>query len=462
MSTHMFETLGEKLQHAFKRLTGKGKLTEADVTEAMREVRMALLEADVNFKVVKEFVAKVKERSVGQEVMETLNPGQMVIKIVHEELTALMGGENAGLTMADHPPTIIMMCGLQGAGKTTHAAKLALKLKKEGKKPLLVAADIYRPAAIKQLEVMGEKVGVPVFSLGDKVSPVEIAKGAFAHAAEQHRDVIILDTAGRLHIDEELMGELQAIKAELHPHETLLVVDAMTGQDAVTVAEHFDSKLGIDGVILTKLDGDTRGGAALSVRQVTGKPIKFVGVGEKVEALEAFHPQRMASRILGMGDVLTLIEKAQEQIDQKKAEEMARKMVKAEFDFEDFLEQMRAMKKMGPLQDLLKMLPGVGAQLKDVQIDEKEMAHVEAMILSMTPKERRKPELLTTRRRERIAKGAGRPIAEVHRLVKQFEQSKKMMKQLGVMEKMMKKKGGKGGKGGFPKLPFGGGLFGRK
>lgn len=456
----MFESLQEKLQEAFKRLTGKGKLTEADVSEAMREVRMALLEADVNFKVVKEFVAKVKERAVGQEVLETLNPGQMVIKIVYEELTALMGGESAGLKMADRPPTIIMLCGLQGAGKTTHAAKLALKLKKDGKKPLLVAADIYRPAAIKQLEVLGERVGVPVFSLGDKVSPVEIARGAFAYAAEHHRDVILVDTAGRLTIDEELMDELKQIKALLNPHEVLLVIDAMIGQDAVTTAEHFNEKLGIEGVILTKLDGDTRGGAALSVRQVTGKPIKFVGVGEKVEALEAFHPDRMASRILGMGDVLTLIERAQEQVDQKKAEEMTRKMLKAEFDFEDFLEQMHAMRRMGPLQDILKMIPGLGSQLKDINIDEKELKHVEAMIYSMTPKERRNPDIINVRRRERIARGAGRPIAEVHRLIKQFEQTRKMMKQLGGMEKMMKKKGGK-----MPRLPGGGGfggLFGRR
>lgn len=452
----MFESLTEKLTNAFARLRGKGKLTEADVTEAMAEIRMALLAADVNFKVVKSFVAKVKERAIGQEVMETLNPGQMVVKIVYEELTALMGGENAKLNIADRPPTVLMLCGLQGAGKTTHAAKLALKLKKEGKKPLLVAADIYRPAAIKQLEVMGQKVDVPVFSMGDKVSPVEIVRGAHAYAAEHHRDVILVDTAGRLHIDEELMGELQQIKAVLNPHDILLVVDAMTGQDAVTVAEHFNEKLGITGVILTKLDGDTRGGAALSVRQVTGQPIKFVGVGEKVEALEAFHPDRMAQRILNMGDVLTLIEKAQEQMDTKKAEEMAKKMMKAEFDFEDFLDQMRAMRRMGPLQDLLKLIPGLGAQLKDVNIDEKEMAHVEAMILSMTPKERRHPEIINIRRRERIAKGSGRPIAEVHRLMKQFEQSKKMMKQLGGMEKLMKKKGGKGG---FPKLPGMGGGF---
>ncbi|HLN65468.1 MAG TPA: signal recognition particle protein, partial [Symbiobacteriaceae bacterium] len=332
-----------------------------------------------------------------------------------------------------------------------HAAKLALKLKKEGKKPLLVAADIYRPAAIKQLEVMGEKVGVPVFSLGDKVSPVEIAKGGFAYAAENHRDVIIVDTAGRLHIDEELMAELQQIKAALQPHEVLLVIDAMIGQDAVTTAEHFDQKLGIDGVIVTKLDGDTRGGAALSVKAVTGKPIKFVGLGEKVETLEAFYPDRMAQRILGMGDVMTLIERAQEQIDQKKAEEMAKKMVKAQFDFEDFLEQMKAMKRMGPLQDLLKMIPGVGNQLKDINIDDKQLTHVEAIILSMTPKERRNPDIINVRRRERIAKGSGRPIAEVHRLMKQFDEMRKMMKQMGGMQKMMKK-----GKG-FPKLPFGGG-----
>ncbi len=456
----MFESLGEKLQLAFKKLTGKGRLSEADVTEAMRDVRMALLEADVNFKVVKEFVAKVKERAVGQEVMGTLNPGHMVIKIVYEELTALMGGENAALNMALRPPTIIMLCGLQGSGKTTHAAKLALKLKKDGKRPLLVAADIYRPAAIKQLEVMGQKVDVPVFAMGDKVDPVTIAKGAFDYAAEHTRDVIILDTAGRLHIDEELMGELQRIKAALTPNEILLVVDAMTGQDAVTVAEHFDEKLGIDGIILTKLDGDTRGGAALSVRQVTGKPIKFVGVGEKVDQLEVFHPDRMASRILNMGDVLTLIERAEEQIDRTRAEELSKKMFKAEFDFEDFLEQMRAVKKMGPLQDLLKMIPGLGAQLKNINIDDKEMAHVEAMILSMTPKERRKPDIINVRRRERIAKGSGRPIADVHRLIKQFEQMRKQMKQLGGMQKMMGK-----GFGGLPKPPGGGGfsgLFGRR
>ena len=454
----MFESLQERLQEAFKRLRGKGKLTESDVTEALREVRLALLEADVNFKVVKSFIARVKERAVGQEVLETLNPAQMVIKIVYEELVALMGGESVGLNMADRPPTIVMLCGLQGAGKTTHAAKLALRLKREGKKPLLVAADVYRPAAIKQLQVLGEQVGVPVYSEGDQVSPVAIARGALEYAAQERRDVIIVDTAGRLTIDEELMEELKQIKELLSPHDTLLVIDAMIGQDAVTTAEHFHGKLGIDGVILTKLDGDTRGGAALSVREVTGRPIKFVGVGEKLDALEPFHPDRMASRILGMGDVLTLIEKAQEQVDRKQAEEMTRKMLKAQFDFEDFLEQMRAMQRMGPLQDILKMLPGVGSQLKDINIDEKELKHVEAMILSMTPKERRHPEIINVRRRERIAKGSGRPIAEVHRLIKQFEQARKMMKQLGGMEKMMKR----GGK--MPRLPGGGfgGLFGRR
>lgn len=454
----MFESLQERLQEAFKRLRGKGKLTESDVNEALREVRLALLEADVNFRVVKSFINRVKERAVGQEVLETLNPAQMVVKIVYEELVALMGGENVGLNMADRPPTIIMLCGLQGSGKTTHAAKLALKLKKEGKKPLLVAADVYRPAAIKQLEVLAGQVGVPVYSEGDQVSPVEIAERAVQHAARERRDVVIVDTAGRLTIDEALMEELQQIKARIQPHDTLLVLDAMIGQDAVTTAEHFHGKLGVDGVILTKLDGDTRGGAALSVREVTGRPIKFIGVGEKLDALEPFHPDRMASRILGMGDVLTLIEKAQEQVDRKQAEEMARKMLKAQFDFEDFLEQLRALQRMGPLKDIVKMLPGVGAQLKDIDIDEKELKHVEAIILSMTPKERRNPDIINVRRRERIAKGSGRPIAEVHRLIKQFEQVRKMMKQLGGMEKMMKR----GGK--MPRLPGGGfgGLFGRR
>lgn len=454
----MFESLQERLQEAFKRLRGKGKLTESDVNEALREVRLALLEADVNFKVVKSFISRVKERAVGQEVLETLNPAQMVIKIVYEELVALMGGQGVGLNMADRPPTIVMLCGLQGSGKTTHAAKLAVKLKKEGKRPLLVAADVYRPAAIKQLQVLGEQAGVPVYAEGDQVSPVDIAQHAVEYAAQERRDVIIIDTAGRLTIDEELMEELKQIKARVKPHDTLLVIDAMIGQDAVTTAEHFREKLGIDGVILTKLDGDTRGGAALSVREVTGRPIKFVGVGEKLDALEPFHPDRMASRILGMGDVLTLIEKAQEQVDRKQAEEMARKMLKAEFDFEDFLEQLRAMQRMGPLQELLKMLPGVGAQLKDINVDEKELKHIEAIILSMTPKERRNPDIINVRRRERIARGSGRPIAEVHRLIKQFEQARKLMKQLGGMEKMLKR----GGK--LPRLPGGGfgGLWGRR
>lgn len=449
----LFENLSDKLQNAFKRLTGKGKISEEDIGEAMRAVRMALLEADVNFKVVKDFVNRIKERAVGVEVMAGLNPGQQVIKIVHEELIALMGGDQAPLNMQPKPPTIIMMCGLQGAGKTTHAAKLALKLKREGKRrPLLVAADIYRPAAIKQLEVLGKQIGVPVFEMG-QVDPVQIARGSFEYAEEHHHDVIILDTAGRLHVDDELMGELKKIKEALGPHEVLLVVDAMTGQDCVTVAEHFHGKLGIDGVVLTKLDSDTRGGAALSLRAVTGKPVKLVGVGEKMDALESFHPDRMASRILGMGDMLTLIEKAQEQFDEKKAIDLQKKMARAEFTFEDFLDQMRTMRKMGPLQDLLAMIPGMGKQLKDVKIDEKEMAHVEALILSMTPWERRNPDSIDHSRRRRIAAGAGRPVSEVHRLIKQFGESRKMMKQLAGMDKMMKKGKMPGGLGNL----FGGG-----
>jgi signal recognition particle subunit SRP54 len=434
----LFENLSDKLQQAFKRLTGKGKLSEEDVGEGMRLVRMALLEADVNFKVVRDFVGRVKERAVGQEVLAGLNPGQQVIKIVHEEMINLLGGDYVGLNLQPKPPTILMMCGLQGAGKTTHAAKLALKLKKEGSRPLLVAADIYRPAAIKQLEVLGRQIDIPVFQMG-QADPVAIAQGGFDHAALHHRDVIILDTAGRLHVDDELMGELQRIKEAVRPHEVLLTVDAMTGQDCVTVAEHFDSKLGITGILLTKLDSDARGGAALSLRAVTGKPIKFAGVGEKMDALEPFHPDRMASRILGMGDVLTLIEKAQEQYDEKKALELQRKMMKADFTFEDFLDQMRTMRKMGPLKDLLSMIPGLGKQLKDVEIDEKQMTHTEAMILSMTPWERRHPDRIDHSRRRRIAVGSGRPIADVHRLIKQFDESRKMMKQLAGMEKTMKK-----------------------
>jgi signal recognition particle subunit SRP54 len=468
----LFEGLADKLQKAFDRIRGKGKLTEDDVAEVAREVRIALLEADVNFKIVKDFVAKIKERAVGQEVMASLTPAQQVIKIVHEELVALMGGQNAKLAAADKPPTVIMMVGLQGAGKTTHTAKLAHLLKKQNKRVHLVAADIYRPAAIKQLQVMGEKVGVPVFSMGAGHSPVDIAKAGVEAAARGAADYVILDTAGRLHIDEELMGELQAIKAAVKPHEILLVVDAMTGQDAVQVAEHFHGKLGIDGVVLTKLDGDTRGGAALSVRAVTGRPIKFAGVGEKIDALEPFHPERMASRILGMGDVLTLIEKAQEQFDAKKAMELQQKIQKQEFDLEDFREQMRQMRKLGPLEQLLGMLPGFGqlkAQLGDkLKIDEKELTRVDAIIGSMTPKERRHPEIIDASRRKRIAAGSGTSVHEVNKLLKQFEDARKMMKQLTGMDKgmlkrmkrMMGARGGLPGMGGMPGLGGPGGMPG--
>lgn len=460
----LFEGLADKLQKTLDRLRGKGKLTEDDVAEVAREVRMALLEADVNFKVVKEFVAKLKERAVGHEVLESLTPGQQVIKIVHEELVNLMGGTNAKLATSDRPPTVIMLVGLQGAGKTTHAAKLAHLLKKQGKKVSLVAADIYRPAAIKQLEVMGEKVGATVFTMPPDTNPVEIARAGVANAARLVHDYVIIDTAGRLHIDEELMGELEAIKATLNPAEVLLVIDAMTGQDAVQVAEHFHGKLGIDGVILTKLDGDTRGGAALSVRAVTGRPIKFVGVGEKIDALEPFHPERMASRILGMGDVLTLIEKAQENFDAKQAVELQRKIQKQEFDLEDFREQMRQMRKLGPLEQILGMLPGMGQlknQLKDVKIEEKQLSRVDAIIGSMTPKERRRPEIIDASRRRRIAKGSGVQVADVNRLLKQFDDARKMMKQFtgmdkGAMKRMQRMMGGPkglpgmGGMGGMP------------
>lgn len=443
----LFEGLAEKLQETFKRLRGKGKLTETDVTEAMQEVRRALLAADVNFKVVKEFVNKVKERAVGAEVLESLTPGQTVVKIVYEELTALMGGEAAKLAVAQQPPTIIMMVGLQGAGKTTHAGKLALLLKKQGRRPLLAAADIYRPAAIKQLQVLGERIDVPVFTMGQQ-NPVDIARAAVEHAHKHNRDYLIIDTAGRLHIDETLMGELQQIKSTVNPHEILLVVDAMTGQDAVTVAEHFHTQLGIDGVILTKLDGDTRGGAALSVRSVTGRPIKFVGMGEKLEALEPFHPDRLAQRILGMGDVLTLIEKAQETIDARKAEEQFRKLEKNQFTLEDFKEQLAQMRKLGPLEQILGMLPGMDKMLKEknVQVDEREFKRIEAIIDSMTVQERRRPELLNPSRRKRIAAGSGTSIADVNKLLKQFEQTRQMMKQFAGMGKKMKK-------GKFPKLP---------
>ncbi|MEA4900175.1 signal recognition particle protein [Desulfitobacterium sp.] len=455
----MFQGLSDKLQETFKRLKGKGKLTEEDVNVAMREVRMALLEADVNYKVVKEFVAKVKERSIGQEVLESLSPAQQVIKIVNEEMIALMGGTSSKINISSKPPTVLMLVGLQGAGKTTHAAKLAASLKKQGKHPLMVACDIYRPAAIKQLQVLGEQIKVPVFSMGEQ-NPVTIAQESIRQANSQGQDVVIIDTAGRLHINEELMGELRDIKASVKPHEILLVVDAMTGQDAVNVAESFYNELGVDGVILTKLDGDTRGGAALSIKAVTGCPIKFAGIGEKMEALEPFYPERMASRILGMGDVLTLIEKAQSAFDEKQARDMEQKLRKQEFTLDDFLDQMQQIKKMGPLSSLLEMIPGVGNQLKDVQIDEKDMAHVEAIIRSMTLEERRKPSLIKDSRKRRIAKGSGTSIQEVGRLLKQFEQMQKMMKQFsggGVPGMGMLggkgKKGKKGKKTAF-KLPF--------
>lgn len=454
----MFQGLSEKLQETFKRLRGKGKLTEDDVNEAMREVRMALLEADVNFKVVKDFVAKVKERAIGSEVLESLSPGQQVIKIVNEEMVALMGGVSSKINISSKPPTVILLVGLQGAGKTTHGAKLANMLKKQGKHPLLVACDIYRPAAIKQLQVLGEQIKVPVFSLGTE-KPVKIAQESIRQANSQGQDVVIIDTAGRLHINEELMGELREIKSAVKPHEILLVVDAMTGQDAVNVAESFHNELGVDGVILTKLDGDTRGGAALSVKAVTGCPIKFAGIGEKMDAIEPFYPERMASRILGMGDVLTLIEKAQSAFDEKKAKEMEQKLRKQEFTLDDFLDQMQQLKKMGPLSSILEMVPGLGKQMKDVQINEKDMAHVEAIIRSMTLEERRKPVVIKESRKKRIAKGSGTSIQEVGRLIKQFEQMQKMMKQLtnspgmGMLAGGKGKKGKKGKKPGF-KFPF--------
>lgn len=438
----IFESLSEKLQGALSKLKSKGKLSEKDVKAAMREVKLALLEADVNFKVVKQFIATVSERAVGNEVMESLTPGQYVIKIVNEELTKLMGETESKLQFASNPPTIIMLCGLQGAGKTTLSGKLASLLKKKGKRPLLVACDIYRPAAIKQLQVVGEKVEVPVFSMGDKQNPVNIAKAALEHGKKNGNDVILIDTAGRLHIDENLMDELENIKNELNPHEILLVVDAMTGQDAVTVAETFNSKLGIDGVVLTKLDGDTRGGAALSIRAVTQKPIKFIGMGEKLDALETFYPERMASRILGMGDVLSLIEKAQANIDIKKAMELEQKLKKSQFTFDDFLEQLQQMKNLGPLNDILGMVPGLNSkQLKNLNVDEKELVHVEAIIQSMTKNERRDPSIIDGSRRKRIATGSGTNIQSVNKLLKQFKETRKMMKKFSEMEKSVKKKG---------------------
>ena len=429
-----FEGLSDKLSAAFKRLRNKGKLNEADVKEAMREVRLALLEADVNYKVAKDFTNSVTQRAIGSQVLESLTPAQMVIKIVNEELTALMGGEAVRLATANRPPCIVMMCGLQGSGKTTHSGKLGLMLKKQGHRPLLVACDVYRPAAITQLQVVGEKAGVPVFEMGT-ANPVDIAKKAVAHARDYGNDYVILDTAGRLHIDEQLMNELKNVKAAVSPQEILLVVDAMTGQDAVNVAASFNEALGIDGVMLTKLDGDTRGGAALSVRAVTGKPIKFAGVGEKLDELEVFHPERMASRILGMGDVMSLIEKAEMQFDQKEAEKMARKMQEDKFDLNDMLDQLRQIQKMGNLKSILSMLPGVGNQLKDVDIDERQFSRVEAIILSMTREERTKPDILNPPRKRRIAAGCGLKVEDVNRLVKQYDSMRQLMKQVKGMGK---------------------------
>ena len=424
-----FESLSERLESAFKSLRSKGSLTEVDVRSAMREVRMALLEADVNYKVAKDFTNTVTEKAIGEKVMESLTPSQMVIKIVNEELINLMGGTKSRLAYAAHPPTIILMCGLQGSGKTTHSAKLALMLKNENHRPLLVACDVYRPAAIKQLQIVGEKAGVPVFEMGTE-NPVTIAKSAVSLAKDQGYDYVILDTAGRLHVDEELMNELKNIKAEVHPHEIMLVVDAMTGQDAVNVATSFDEALGIDGLLLTKLDGDTRGGAALSARAVTGKPIKFIGTGEKLGDLDVFHPDRMASRILGMGDVLSLIEKAELAIDEKQAEELEKKLLKNKFDLNDLLEQFRSIKKMGSIQDILGMIPGLGAKAKNVDVDERAFDKMQAIILSMTPKERTNPDILNASRKKRIAAGCGQSVEDVNRLLNQYKQMKKLFKQM--------------------------------
>ena len=425
-----FEGLSERLENSFKKLRAKGKLTEADVKEAMREVRLALLEADVNYKVAKEFTNKVTERAIGDDVMENLTPGQMVIKIVNEELTELMGGTESRLSIAKHPPTVLMMCGLQGSGKTTHSGKLALKLKKDGHRPLLVACDVYRPAAIKQLQVVGSQIDVPVFEMGT-INPVNIAEEAVKHAKDHGYDYVIIDTAGRLHIDEALMEELTNIRSTVHPHEILLVIDAMTGQDAVNVSKSFNDTLGIDGVILTKLDGDTRGGAALSVRAVTGKPIKFVGTGEKLDNLETFHPSRMASRILGMGDVLSFIEKAEMALDEKKAAELEKKLAKNKFDFNDLLDQFEQIERMGSLKDTIKMIPGIGKQIKDEDIDEKAFDRFRAIIYSMTAEERAKPEIINPSRKRRIAAGCGRSVDDVNKLMSQFKQMQKMVKQIG-------------------------------
>ncbi|MFC3040304.1 signal recognition particle protein [Virgibacillus xinjiangensis] len=439
-----FEGLAERLQGTIKKITGKGKVSEQDVKEMTREVRLALLEADVNFKVVKDLIKRIKERAVGQEVMESLTPGQQVIKVVKEELTELMGGEQSKIAVADRPPTVIMMAGLQGAGKTTTTGKLANHLrKKHNRSPLLVAADVYRPAAINQLETLGSQLEMPVFSMGTEANPVDIAKQAVERAKEAHHDYVIIDTAGRLHVDDDLMDELQQIKDAVGPQEIFLVVDAMTGQDAVNVAESFNQQLDISGVVLTKLDGDTRGGAALSIKTVTDKPIKFAGMGEKLDQLEPFHPERMASRILGMGDVLSLIEKAQTNVDEKQAKDLEEKMRNMSFTFDDFLEQMGQVKNMGPLDELMSMIPGANKMkgLKNAQLDEKQLAHVEAIIQSMTKAERQDPSLMNASRKKRIAKGSGTSVSQVNRLLKQFEEMKKMMKQMTNMQKGKKGKG---------------------
>ncbi|MBR7111511.1 MAG: signal recognition particle protein [Clostridia bacterium] len=444
----MFQSLTEKLNNAFKFFRNKGKLTEADVKAGMREIKLALLEADVNFKVVKDFIKMVSERAVGTEVMESLLPAQQIVKIVNEELIKLMGTSQAKLTISPKPPTVVMMVGLQGAGKTTHAGKLAGMYKKQGKKPLLVACDVYRPAAIKQLEILGEKLDIPVYAPGDKEKPVKIAKDALKLAAKNGYDMVFIDTAGRLHIDQTLMRELEDIRRAVDPTEILLTIDAMIGQDAVTVAEHFNEQLDVTGVILTKLDGDTRGGAALSVRHVTGKPIKFIGVGEKLDAIEPFYPDRMASRILGMGDVLSLIEKAEQAFDQKQAAELEKKIRAATFTLDDYLDQFAQIKKMGNIESLMGMIPGVkpGA-LKDAKIDEKQLARTEAIIKSMTKKERERPEVINASRKMRIAKGSGTTVEDVNKLLKQFDGVRKMMKQLTSP-------GGKRGLFGKMKLPF--------
>lgn len=459
----IFESLSDRLQETFKKLRGHGKLTEDDVNEAMREVRMALLEADVNFKVVKNFIKTVKERAIGQDILETLTPAQVVIKIVDEELTNLMGGTQSRINMSPNPPTVIMMAGLQGAGKTTSAGKLGLALKKQGKRPLLVACDIYRPAAIKQLQVLGGQLDIPVFTMEQGTNAVTIAKNSIAYSQSHANDVIIIDTAGRLQIDEKLMQELRDIKAEVKPHEILLVVDAMTGQESVNVAQTFNENLGLDGVVMTKLDGDARGGAALSVKAVTNVPIKFIGVGEKIEPLQPFHPNRMASRILGMGDVLSLVEKAQQTFDMEEAKKMEKKLRKDEFTLDDFLSQMQQVKKLGSLENILGMIPGMGGLKKqlegqNIDLDGKEMRQIEAIIKSMTPKERANIDIINGSRRKRIAMGSGTRVQDVNKLLKQFGEMKKMMKK---MKKMQKGKGGFPGLGGigglgggFPKLPF--------